>query len=82
MKKTMSRSIISLILAAAFLLGLGFLCVKYIVDADLWAAQSYNPYMVSGQGLANAGDILDRNGVVLSTSENGERLYHENESTR
>lgn len=82
MKKTMSRSIISLILAAAFLLGLGFLCVKYIIDADLWAAQSYNPYMVSGRGLANAGDVLDRNGVVLATSEDGERIYNENESTR
>lgn len=82
MKKTMSRSIISLILAAAFLLGLGFLCVKYIIDADLWAAQSYNPYMVSGQGLANAGDVLDRNGVVLATSESGERVYNENASTR
>lgn len=82
MKKTMSRSFISLILALVFLLGLGFLCVKYIVDADLWAAQSYNPYMVSGQGLANAGDILDRNGVILATSENGQRTYHESESTR
>ena len=82
MKKTMSRSIISLILAAVFLLGLGFLCLKYIFDADLWAAQSYNPYMVSGQGLANAGDILDRNGVVLATSVDGERTYHESESTR
>ena len=82
MKKTMSRSVISLILAAAFLLGLGFLCVKYIFDADLWASQSYNPYMVSGQGLANAGDILDRNGVVLATSVDGERIYHEDETTR
>lgn len=82
MKKTMSRSIISLILAAAFLLGLGFLCVKYAVDADLWASQSYNPYMVSGQGLSAAGDILDRNGAVLATSENGQRIYSENESTR
>ncbi|MBQ7385089.1 MAG: penicillin-binding protein [Ruminococcus sp.] len=82
MKKTMSRSVISLILAAVFLLGLGFLCVKYVIDADLWAAQSYNPYMVSGQGLSNAGDILDRNGVVLATSIDGERTYHEDESTR
>lgn len=78
----MSRSVISLILAAAFLLGLGFLCLKYILDADLWASQSYNPYMVSGQGLANAGDILDRNGVLLATSADGERTYHEDESTR
>lgn len=82
MKKTMSRSIISLILALAFLSGLGFLCVKYIIDADLWASQSYNPYMVSGQGLVGAVDILDRNGVILATSEDGVRTYHENESTR
>ena len=82
MKKTLSRSIISLILAAAFLLGLGFLCVKYFIDSDMWASQSYNPYMVSGQGLSNAGDVLDRNGVVLATSKDGERLYNENENTR
>ncbi len=82
MKKALTRSVISLILAVAFLLGLGFLCVKYFVDSDMWAAQSYNPYMVSGQGLAEAGDIVDRNGIVLATSKNGERIYSENESTR
>lgn len=82
MKKTMSRSIIALILACAFLLGLGFLCFKYIFGSNLWAAQSYNPYMISGQGLATAGDITDRNGVVLAHSENGQRIYNENESTR
>ena len=82
MKKTMARSVVSLILAFVFLLGLGFLCVKYIVDADLWAAQSYNPYMVSGQGLAEAGDIVDRNGTVLATSKDGQRVYNENENTR
>lgn len=82
MKKTMSRSVISLILAAAFLLGLGFLCVKYFLDSSTWASQSYNPYMVSGQGLKDATDIIDRNGEILATSKSGERTYHENESTR
>ena len=78
----MSRSIISIILAAAFLLGLGFLCVKYFLDSSTWASQSYNPYMVSGQGLRDAADIIDRNGEILATSDSGERTYHENESTR
>lgn len=82
MKKTMSRSIVSVILAVAFLLGLGFFCVKYFIDGDMWAAQSYNPYMVSGQGLGSAGEILDRNGEVLAQSVDGERIYSENETTR
>ena len=82
MKKTMTRSIISIVLAAAFLLGLGFLCVKYFLDSSFWASQSYNPYMISGQGLENAGSIKDRNGVILAKSENNTRIYHENEATR
>lgn len=82
MKRTMSRSIIALILAVAFLLGLGFLCYKYVCDSPMWASQTFNAYISSGKGLAYAGTIYDRNGTVLAKSENGERVYNEDLSVR
>lgn len=82
MKRTMSRSIIALVLAVAFLLGLGVLCFKYFMDSDMWASQTYNLHLQHGGGLKSAGTITDRNGVVLAKSEGGVRIYNEDYSTR
>ena len=82
MKRTMSRSIVSFILAAAFLLGLGLLCFRYIKDGSLWANQTYNQHLAAGTGLGGAGKIYDRNGTVLAESENSQRLYHSDYYTR
>ncbi len=82
MKRTMSRSIISLMLAAAFLLGLGVLCLRYATDNDLWASQTYNQHLAFGQGLSGAGRIYDRNGVVLAQSVDSQRIYNEDYYTR
>ncbi len=78
----MSRSIISLILALLFLGGLGLLCFRYVVHSNDWANQTYNQYLYSRSGFTNAGTIYDRNGVVLAKSQDNQRLYHEDESTR
>ena len=78
MKRTMSRSIVSLILAAAFMVGLGFLCFKYIRDGAMWANQVYNQHQTADA----AGMILDRNSVVLAESVDGERMYHEDYNVR
>ncbi|MGN0453363.1 MAG: penicillin-binding transpeptidase domain-containing protein [Ruminococcus sp.] len=82
MKRTMSRSIIALILAAAFLLGLGFLCFQYFTENDIWASQTYNQYLSSSKGLSHAGTVYDRNSVALAYSENGTRYYSEDYSIR
>lgn len=82
MKRTMSRSIIALILAAAFLLGLGLLCLRYVMNNDLWASQTYNQYLSSGKGLASAGTVYDRNKNVLAESQDGKRLYSSDYYTR
>ncbi len=82
MKRTMSRSIISLILALCFLLGLGFLCFRYITENDLWASQTYNQYLSSGKGLASAGTIYDRNKVALAYSQQGQRIYSDSYNMR
>lgn len=82
MKRTMSRSIISLVLAAAFLLGLGLLCFRYVTDSGMWANQTYNQHLASGRGLSAAGTIYDRNGTVLAKSVNSQRVYNEDYYTR
>ena len=82
MKRTMSRSIISFILAAAFLLGLGLLCFRYVKDGSLWANQTYNQHLASGTGLGGAGKIYDRNGVVLAESVDSQRVYCSDYYTR
>ena len=78
MKRTLSRSIISLILAAAFVLGLGVLCYKYIRDGASWANQTYNQH----QSPKAAGKIYDRNGMVLAESVDGERVYNSDYNVR
>lgn len=82
MKRTMSRSIIALILALAFLSGLGYLCFRYFTEGDLWASQTYNRYLSGGKGLSAAGTIYDRNGTALAESEDGQRVYHSDSNTR
>ncbi len=78
MKRTLQRSIVSLILAAAFVLGLGFLCFKYVTDGAMWANQHYNQH----QSFESAGVIYDRNGVILAESIGEERYYHEDYNVR
>ncbi len=82
MKKTMSRSFISLLLAAAFLLGLGLLCFRYVKDGDMWANQTYNQHLAFGKGLSGAGKIYDRNGKILAQSVDSQRYYNEDYYTR
>lgn len=82
MKRIMSRSIISLVLALCFLAGLGLLCYRYITDHDLWASQTYNQYLSSGKGLSAAGTIYDRNKVPLAYSRDGQRFYSDDYNMR
>lgn len=78
MKRTLSRSVISLVLAAVFLLGLGVLCFRYVTQGYSWANQPYNQH----QGATSAGKIYDRNGVVLAQTVDGVRCYHEDVNVR
>ncbi len=70
------------LLAFAFFIGLGYFVVNLVIHSTEWAQKPMNAH-ISVTGLAQAGDILDRNGTVLATSdENGKRVYHEDYSTR
>ena len=56
--------------------------VRLILNGDEWVSQSYNGYLTAGETYTVSGDILDRNGAVLATSEKGARPYASDASTR
>ena len=49
-------------------------------QGSIWASNSYNTRLTATG--AQRGDIVDRDGVVLATSEDGQRVYLEDESIR
>lgn len=81
MKKILNRSILTWVLAIAFFVGLGYFTVNLIIHASSWAQKPFNAH-ISSTGLAQAGDIYDRNGLTLATSVDGERLYNDDYSVR
>lgn len=83
MKRIMSRSFIVLIVTLAMAAGICLLAFRLLTQNEQWVAQPYNGHVASSNGLAQAGDITDRNDVTLAyTNENEERIYHEDYSTR
>ena len=83
MKRIMQRSYFILIVALAFFVGIGFTAYKIVANSSTWVQSDQNPHLPSNENLAEAGDILDRNGVVLAhTDDNEKRVYHEDESVR
>lgn len=81
MKKIRNRSLIVWFLAMAFVAGMIYFTVELIANANTWAMQPQNNHL-SSNGLAKAGTITDRNGVVLAESSDGERVYNDDESIR
>ena len=83
MKRIMSRSFLVLIVTLAMVAGVCLLAFRLLTQNEMWVAQAYNGHVASSSGLAQAGNITDRDGVVLAyTDENEERIYHEDYSTR
>lgn len=83
MKRIMTRSFFILIVTLAVVAGVCLLAFRVLTQNEQWVAQPYNGHVASSNGLAQAGDITDRNGTVLAYSNNNEeRIYHEDYATR
>ena len=83
MKRISSRSILVFIVTLAFFAGVCLLAFRLTTQNEAWVAQPYNGHIASSNGLAQAGDIVDRNGEILAhTNAQGERIYHEDLATR
>ena len=61
MKRIMSRSIFVLIVTLAFFAGICLFGFRLVTQNEMWVSQPYNGHVASSNGLAQAGDILDRN---------------------
>jgi len=74
-------------LIALLLFGLFFLLALYGGYAvntygNRWFASGKNPRIRQERKNVIAGDILDRNGIILATTSDGERVYQSNEAAR
>ena len=83
MKRIMSRSYLVLIVALAFFAGICFLAFRVITQNTDWIQQPYNGHMSATDGLAGAGTITDRNGVVLAyNNADDKRTYNDDQTIR
>ncbi len=82
MRKTRFRSFPVLMITIAFFAGLIYFIINLAAHSAEWASMPYNGHLSDSGGLETAGMITDRNGVVLAKTENGKRIYNEDEDIR
>ena len=81
--KSIGRRALSLyLLIILFLAGCGLLYFNLVTNADEWSMNRANKHLYADGALSTAGDILDSNGNVLVTTENGKRVYSSNKNLR
>lgn len=82
MKKIERRAVVCGILALLLALGLTVFLGKYLLHGGDWASSAFNRHLYDSGGRLVVGDVLDRDGDVLSAGENGKRTYYNNEIVR
>lgn len=82
MNTVTKRSYVLLAIIIAFIGGLVFLAVSFFTQGGTWATHRVNGHLYSQGEIKNAGRILDRNGVILAQSKNGERVYNSDKNIR
>lgn len=82
MNKVKRRTMVLFIFIALFVLGSFSFLIRMESDGEQWAAFASNDH-TNTRGIFTSGQVLDRNGtLLLSTSEDGYRLYNEDRLTR
>ncbi len=82
MKTVGFRSFALYILLFAFLGGVGWLVVNLFLHGSQWAMQPYNGHIYADDATVALGDVEDRDGEVLATTQEGRRVYSQDETTR
>lgn len=82
MKSISRRALVLYMIILLFLAGCGLLFYNLVSNSSEWAMNRVNKHLYSSGTLATAGDITDINGVILATSENGQRIYNESKNIR
>ena len=82
MKKIERRAVVCVFLALILAAGLGVFLVRYCLDGGSWASSAFNRHLYNTNGVLSSGTVLDQDGDVLSTMENGQRTYYDNATVR
>lgn len=82
MKTTAKRSFVLLFLVGAVITGLIVLSVRFVLYGKEWVMLEVNEHHSQDEHFVSSGNIVDRNGVILAYTEEGERCYHESERIR
>ena len=82
MKKIENRAFVCLVLALLLAVGMGFFLFRVVVQGGNWASAAFNRHLYNSQGQLIAGTVLDRDGDVLSSVENGVRTYYDSDTVR
>lgn len=82
MKMITKRAIFLWIMCILFIFGLGFMTYSLVTNSEDWVMKPYNRHVYRDGQLVAAGAIKDRNGVVLSETKDGKRVYNEDKDVR
>ena len=82
MKKIENRAIVCLLLALALAAGMLFFLFRFLTQGGGWASSAFNRHLYNTQGQLTAGTVLDRDGDVLSSVQDGKRTYYDSETVR
>ncbi|MBR4080240.1 MAG: penicillin-binding protein 2 [Clostridia bacterium] len=74
--------LLALVLFGMFLLLAVFGGYSVFTYGNRWFSSRWNPRVRSQKQSVIAGDILDRNGVILATTQDGKRIYQQDEASR
>lgn len=82
MKTTAKRSFVLLILVGAIITGLVVLSVRFALYSEEWVMLKANEHLTQNGSFVAAGNVIDRNGVILAYTEDEARCYNESERIR
>ncbi len=75
--------LLTILMFALFLLLAVYGCYSVVIYGNRWFSSSHNPRVKTQKESVIAGDILDRNGLLLATTaEDGSRVYAPSEAVR
>ena len=82
MNKIKKRALIILALVALMVIGAAYFLIILEADGEDWAGFASNTH-THQEGVLTSGQVRDRDGtLLLSTDENGQRVYSEDWTTR
>ena len=82
MRRIERRAVVCAILALVLAIGMGVFLGKYFLRGGDWVSSAFNRHLYNSSGVLATGSVLDRDGDVLSSAENGKRTYYDNEAVR